>query len=215
MIRYLMLTLLLPVLAWAGTEELRPNGDQSIDTAFDTIEGDGDTCGTPGSGNCWQAVDENFSTACTDVDGNDILYDDCTVSNQDSRDRFNLTNPVTEAGNVLSGNQTIQICVAECRAAGNPTTTIEVYCSGDADGTPQTSDSAFTVSNGTTMVSDTFTFDASALSCADTPDDVEVAIFCDGVGGAPGNRNGCQIGLIEFQGNFEAAAARNRIIVVD
>jgi hypothetical protein len=209
MMRFALLCLvfLLPVAAFAGTEDLQPNGDQSLDVNFDT-------CSNSEGSNCWGDVNEGYSAGCgSDPDANTVTYDNCTASNIDARDRFNLTNPVTEAGNSLSGTQTVEVCALKCDSgqSGTPTMTIEVYCSGDADGSPQTSGTATNLGNSSTAVS--HSFDASALSCASNPDNVEVAVFCDGVGGSPGARVGCTLDLIEFQGNFAEASTR-RVIQV-
>ena len=194
-----------PAAGGTSTEELRPNGDQSVDAGWDVDETSTD-CGT----SCFDEINEDFTDE-TDVDSNYLEYDTC-VENTNRRDRFNMTNPTVGSTNLNTGTdaQTIRVVARKCNCLGNgdPNMTIEVYCSGDADGSPQVSSGSFALGDNGCSSGDgnvelnTFQWTYS-FTCTGDGDDIEIGVFCSAQGGAPGGRRACDVAAIEWEATID------------
>lgn len=188
------------IAAWAGIEELRPNGDVTVT---------GWSC----TGTCWDEVDEDFTG--TGDDGSDwVDYTDCTENNVDRYLRFTATDPSNTVSSTTNA-QTLRITARKCPTSGTntPTFTPMVWCNGDADASPRKTGSAGSLTSTTEghLLSFVWTYDFSG-GCAGSA--IEIGGWCDSQGGGPTARANCGVNAIEWEATVNDPGGARRVIIV-
>ena len=199
----LMLVAIVATYAWAASEALLPDGDAATtDSNWDNADG-GTACS---SVDCFLLVDDDPSSG----DSSGIYGSTCagTGSQVAIHARFTVADPT--GGNTEwnpGQNQVVTARVAKCQTGGsnNATAQVEVWCNGDADGSPQVTG---TVSGGLTdtEITITATFTDADVTC--TPADIEIGILCSGAGGSPSGRRSCHMDAIRLASDVAPPASR-------
>ena len=94
--------------------------------------------------------------------------------------------------------------------SGTPQIRLDAYCNGTLVESGSLAAIAWNGGDGT-VVTEAWTFTGA---CASDGSDVEILVFCDSAGGAPGARVGCDFDAIEWRATVAAPPTRSRAVVV-
>jgi hypothetical protein len=188
-----LLLLALPALA----EDVRPDGTQN-EAGTDCTTSDAHTKTDNDTDDSWDTNDDCADDSCT------AAADTTFVS------QITFATPSANP-TVVTDDQVMAVRARKCNdgQGGTPEIRIDSYCAGTLVDTGTSTAIAWNAGEGT-VVTEAWTFNTT--DCTSDGSDVEVLIFCDAAGGAPGNRVGCDFDAVEWRATVGAAAEEMMII---
>lgn len=212
--RILVVLLLVPTLAFATTETIRPNTDGSTEGADgDEASATGYTtepCGGSGTAcdatDCYTYIDDDPDTGGSDAIGGDA----CSGSSTNAAFSLWYEMGTPTVGTDWHATNTQQIAVrartSQDSCGGIPTLEPEAWCDGSPVGLTGTGCTAQNLSNTEAVLTCNFTKSDltnpnPGQACG--PDKIEIGFICTGyTSGGPGGRCNCSIDGVELRGDF-------------